>query len=246
MIKDMESSTFSLGHAPNTPLLQCLHIHKDYGAGHHVLEGAQLQVYKGDTVCVSGEAGCGKTTLVRLLFGLEVPGSGQVTLGGLNPASLNPKEVAAFRRQVSVVFQDLKLIMKSTAHANVALPLFLSGKRKHSIEEKVDRTLRQIGLRHKSSVPCSNLSLGEQQLVAVARATINDPVVLLADEPTAHLGEGDVPKVLALFGELRLRGTTLLMTTKDPRLPPLLSEARFMRLFSGRIVEDRFPHREDD
>lgn len=208
-----------------------------------MLHDAQLQVCKGDLVCISGEAGCGKTTLIRLLFGLEAPDSGQVTIGGVNPALMNPGAVSAFRRQVSAVFQDLRLMMKRTAGDNVGLPLSLSGKSRHVIEVMVDRTLRKIGLGHKGSVPCSRLSLGERQLLAVARATVNDPVVLLADEPTAHLDEAGLRSVLALLRELRLKGTTLIVTTKDPRLLSGLSEARVTRLIAGRIVEERTPHR---
>lgn len=239
--QQMESSIFNLGPDHRIPFLQCLHVLKGYGDGHRILHDVQLQVYKGDTVCVVGETGCGKTTLVRLLFGLDTPDSGQVTIDGVNPASMDHAAVVAFRRKVSVVFQDLKLMNKRNVHENVALPLILSQKEKHFIEERVDRSLRQVNLKHKSLCCCSGLSIGERQLLAVARATVNDPVLIFADEPTGHQDDSGVQMVASLLKELGLKGTTLFVTTKDSRLPPLLPSARLMALSSGRIVGESPP-----
>lgn len=232
----MEASINNPGPDHRIPFLQCLHVRKGYGAGHRILRDVQLRIHKGETVCVVGETGCGKTTLVNLLFGLDAPDSGQVTIDGANPASMDSRAVIAFRRKTSVVFQDLKLMTRRTVRDNVALPLILSGKGKRLIEERVDRSLRQVNLQHKSSCSCSELSIGERQLLAVARATVKDPVLLLADEPTGYQDDSGVRMVSALFRELRLRGTTLLVTTKDPRLLSLLPLAQLMAIASGRIA----------
>lgn len=237
----MEPSISNLGPDHGIPFLQCLHVRKGYGAGLHILRNLQLQVRRGETVCVVGGTGCGKTTLVKLLFGLDTPDSGQITIDGVNPASMDSLAVIAFRRRVGVVFQDLKLMTKRTLQDNLALPLVLSGMGKRFIEERVARSLRQVNLQHKSCSSCSGLSMGERQLLAVARATVNDPVLLLADEPTGYQDDSGVQVVSNLFKELRLKGATLLVTTKDPRLPPLLPSGRFLAFSDGRISEDGPP-----
>ncbi len=237
----MEPSIFNLGPDQRTPFLQCLHVRKGYDTANHIFRDLQLQIHKGEAVCVVGGTACGKTTLVKLLFGLDTPDSGQITIDGVNPASMDSGAAIVFRRKVSVVFQDLRLMTQRTLQDNVALPLVLSGKRKHIIEERVAWSLRQVNLQHKSCCSCSGLSIGERQLLAVARAIVNDPVLLLADEPTGYQDDSGVQMVSNLFKELRLKGTTLLVTTKDSRLPPLLPSGRILAFSNGRIAEDSPP-----
>lgn len=234
----MGPETFMSRHQHHTPFVQCLHINKRNGSGSHVFREAELQVHKGELVCITGPSGSGKTTLIKLLFGLESPDTGYISIGGRNPSRLKGKDIPIFRRQVGVIFQDLKLVMRKTVLDNVALPLAVSGKDRTLAEKKVRQVLRTLRLDSKSSTQCGSLSGHEQQLVAIARATVNDPLVLLADEPTAYLDETDSRQALALMSGLSMMGTTVIIATGDLGLPRGIPHGRTFTILNGKIAEN--------
>ncbi|NLI33316.1 MAG: ATP-binding cassette domain-containing protein [Deltaproteobacteria bacterium] len=219
------------------PFVQCLHVVKSGIKYADVLRDIELTVFKGEIVCILGASSSGKTALVKLLLGLESPDEGQVVVGGISPASLHSRDVALFRRQVGVVFQDLKLLMRKTVFENVSFPLVLAEKPREYVENKTRQSLRDLGLERKIYAKCFNLSRCEQQLVAVARATVHDPVFLLADEPAAHLEEDHALRVADHLNALNIRGTTVIILTRDAAFAGLMKHGRTLSLNQGRIME---------
>jgi len=200
------------------------------------LNNITLRIEKGEFVFLTGPSGAGKTTLLRLLYGALTPTQGQVLIDGQNISRMLPSQIPYLRRSVGVVFQDFKLLPNRTVLENVAITLEVLGWGRADIGKKVMHILKQLGMESKINLTPQRLSGGEQQRVALARALVNDPKILLADEPTGNLDDANKNQILNIFKEANVRGTTVLVATHDRRLIEN-SHKRLVTLSKGEIVE---------
>lgn len=218
-------------------MIQLHNVYLSYQRDATALHNLSLSIEKGSFVFLTGPSGAGKSTLLRLLYAGLKPTKGQVVFDGQNVTRMSPYQIALLRRQIGVVFQDFKLLSNRTVFENVAITLEVLGWSKNDIGKKVYHTLKQVGLEHKINSTPLRLSGGEQQRVAMARALVNDPRLLLADEPTGNLDDDNRQQVFALLRDANIRGTTVVVATHDRRL---LSEGtqRIIGLDKGKIVGD--------
>ena len=200
------------------------------------LNNITLRIEKGEFVFLTGPSGAGKTTLLRLLYGALTPTRGQVLIDGQNVSRMTPAQIPQLRRMVGVVFQDFKLLPTRTVFENVAITLEVLGWGRADIGKKVMHILKQMDMESKLNLTPQRLSGGEQQRVALARALVNDPKVLLADEPTGNLDDANKNQILNIFKEANIRGTTVVVATHDRRLIDN-SHKRLVTLSKGDIVE---------
>jgi len=200
------------------------------------LNNITLRIEKGEFVFLTGPSGAGKTTLLRLLYGALTPTRGQVLIDGQNVSRMTPSQIPHLRRMVGVVFQDFKLLPTRTVFENVAITLEVLGWGRADIGKKVMHILKQMGIESKINLTPQRLSGGEQQRVALARALVNDPKILLADEPTGNLDDANKNQILNIFKEANIRGTTVVVATHDRRLIEN-SHKRLVTLSKGDIVE---------
>lgn len=201
------------------------------------LSDISLKIEKSDFVFLTGVSGAGKSSLLKLLYGALKPTRGQVLIDGQNITRLSSSGIPHVRRKMGVVFQDFKLLPNRTVLENVALTLEVLGWGRKDIGKKVYHILKQVGLEHKINSTPLRLSGGEQQRVALARALVNDPKIVLADEPTGNLDEESKEQVLTLLKEANYRGSTVVIASHDRRLTDN-SHRRVIMLDKGRIVED--------
>jgi cell division transport system ATP-binding protein len=211
----------------------CLSYQRDVPALHNI----SFSISKGEFVLLTGPSGAGKSTLLRLFYAGLMPTKGQVVIEGQNVTRMNRTQIAHLRRNVGVVFQDFKLLPNRTVLENVAITLEVLGWGKKDIGKKVYHILKQLGLEHKINSTPLRLSGGEQQRVALARALVNDPKILLADEPTGNLDDSNKQQILSYFKEANIRGTTVIVATHDHRLLEN-SHRRIITLDKGQIAED--------
>jgi len=217
---------------------------KTYRQGDHevrALDGVSLEVEAGSFVSIMGPSGSGKSTMLQLLGGLDTPTTGEVRLDGRPISQMSDDEMTVFRRRrIGFVFQFFNLLPTLTAEENVALPLLLDGKRWRDVQEKVERQLEFVGLKHRIGNRATALSGGELQRVAVARALVTEPALLLADEPTGNLDTRTGSDILALIKEANERlGQTVVMVTHDPRAASYGD--RLITMKDGRILDDERP-----
>lgn len=221
----------------------------------HAVEEINLEIEKGDWVFFVGHSGAGKSTLIRLLHGNPQTAShgvnitGKVLLEGTDITHLPAGEVPYLRRKIGVIFQDFQLLAQKTAWENVAFALRVIGAPQHRIAREVPRALETVGLLHRAQARPNELSGGEQQRVAIARAIVNEPHLLLADEPTGNLDPETGAGISAVLERINAeRGTTVVMATHDHHLVDTL-QRRVVRLRDGRIISDEehgVYHPEDD
>lgn len=190
-------------------------VSKRYPNGREALLNVSLQIDAGEMVFLTGRSGAGKSSVLKLIALLERPTRGTVTVAGANTSKLDARAIPAFRRKVGVVFQDHKLLMDRPVFDNVALPLIVADTPLREIDKRVRAALDQVGLLGKERVLPSELSVGEQQRVGIARAVISKPPVLIADEPTGNLDHGLALEVMKLFRRFREVGTTIVIATHD-------------------------------
>ncbi|MDX1624321.1 MAG: cell division ATP-binding protein FtsE [Gemmatimonadota bacterium] len=214
------------------------HVSKEYPRTGFALEDVSFHLAKGEFLFVTGPSGAGKTTLVKLLTMEERPTSGRIRVSGYTSDTIKRREIPLLRRRLGVVFQDFRLIQSRTAHENVAFALEVTGASSERTTPRVMRTLAAVGLSDKADRLPSELSGGEQQRVAIARALVNDPFVLLADEPTGNLDPVIAREVLRVFKNINLRGMAVLFVTHDRTLLEEHSRSRVIELDQGRIVRD--------
>ena len=223
--------------ASGDPLIRLFHVSKSYAAGTFALRDVSVEVKKGELVFLTGPSGAGKTTLMKLLFAAERPSEGQILVLGRNVARIGERGIPRLRRRVGVVFQDFKLIPTRTAEENVAVALEVIGKSPREVRGKSFAMLKRVGLQHRRHHRPAALSGGEQQRVALARALVNDPAILLADEPTGNLDAALTIEIMDLVAAAAARGTTVLVASHDTALVKRYAR-RVLRLEGGRLVED--------
>jgi len=199
------------------------------------VSGATLEIGKGEFVFLTGPSGAGKTTLLRMMLRQELPTAGQLIVNGRNVGALPVSKIPDLRRSIGVVFQDFKLIQRKTALDNVAYVLNVAGVPRSEQRKRAYEALRSVGLNHKLSAYPTTLSGGEQQRVAIARAVVNEPTLLLADEPTGNLDPDLAVEIMRLFREINARGTTVLVATHDRDLIERM-QRRTVILEDGRVV----------
>lgn len=229
--------------APRSPVtggdaaVRTFHLSKTYLAGQYALHDVTLEVAKGEFVFLTGSSGAGKTTLLKSLFAAERPSEGQVLVLGRNVGRLGERAIPALRRRIGVVFQDFKLLARRTVEENVRVSLDVVGMPRREADAKVFQRLKQVGLQHRRYHLPLSLSGGEQQRVALARALVNDPEILLADEPTGNLDAELTLEVMDLIVGASLRGTTVIVATHDMSLVDRYAKRR-LQLEGGRVIED--------
>jgi len=217
-------------------VIRFAHVFKDYPKG-AALKNVSLHVAKGEFVFLTGHSGAGKSTILKLMQGALQPTSGQVRISGFNIAELGPAEIPRLRRRLGIVFQDFRLLDDRTAEENIAFALEVTGARADSIPARVMRVLTQVGLAAKAHAYPQELSGGEQQRVALARALVNDPAIVLADEPTGNLDERATRGVFQLIREINASGTCVVMATHDLDLVKQTTY-RTIELREGAVVFD--------
>jgi cell division transport system ATP-binding protein len=213
------------------------HVSKAYQAGSFALRDVSLEVAKGEFVFLTGPSGAGKTTLMRLVFAAERPSEGQLVVLGRNLARLRAAAVPALRRRIGVVFQDFKLLPRLTVEENVMLTLHVLGTPRRAARARAFAILKQLGLQHRRAARPLSLSGGEQQRVAIARALVNEPEILLADEPTGNLDPELKLEIMDLIASASTRGTTVLVASHELELVERYGR-RIVRLEEGRVRED--------
>jgi lipoprotein-releasing system ATP-binding protein len=217
-------------------MLKAVNIQKFYGKL-QVLKGVDLKIAKSEIVSIAGPSGSGKSTLLHILGTLDAPSAGEVIINGQVVNYLREKQVAAFRnKHIGFVFQFHHLLPEFSAIENVCIPGWMAGRKKKEVAEKAVELLETLGLKHRVENKPGSLSGGEQQRVAVARALINDPSIIFADEPTGNLDSGNARELHQLFFDLRNRmGQTFLIVTHNEELATMSD--RILHMKDGKIVE---------
>jgi len=218
-------------------VIKLFHVKKAYPGDAPVLDDITLRVEKGEFVWLTGPSGAGKSTLLKLLFCAELPSSGQIIIGGRNIGRIAQSAVPYLRRNIGVVFQDFKLLDNRTVLENVGYALEVLGASDWDIRDRSLKRLEQVGLKHKALSLPRRLSGGEQQRVAIARALVNEPTILLADEPTGNLDPGLTASILQLLFDANAHGTTVMVATHDRTLLTRYHK-RTITLDNGRLVSD--------
>jgi cell division transport system ATP-binding protein len=213
-------------------------VSKEYPRSGFALRNVSFQIDKGEFAFLTGHSGAGKSTILRLLMMAERPSQGEVRVSGFSSARLREREIPQLRRRLGVVFQDFRLLDGRTAEENVAFALEVTGAKRSHIAARVNRLLGMVGLAAKSRACPDELSGGEKQRVAIARALANDPLVLLADEPTGNLDEWSTRGIFQLFQEINASGMTVLMATHDLDLVRAHPQYRLLELGEGELVYD--------
>lgn len=218
-------------------MIQLIHVSKSYDR-RVALFDVTVEIEKGEFVLLMGPSGAGKSTLLRMLIGEERPDEGQIFVQGKNVSRLKQSEVPYLRRKIGTVFQDFRLLGKKSVFENVALPLIVQRSSEADIRRKVMDALRAVGVDHKKDQSPNSLSTGEQQRVCIARAIVNGPVVLLADEPTGNLDPERTAELIELFKLINARGTTVVVATHDPHVMKLVNR-RVMTLMQGVLMPEQ-------
>ena len=218
-------------------MIEASNLSKDYGRGIYALRDLSLTVGKGEFLFLTGPSGAGKSTLLRLLLREEVPSEGSLLVGGRSLSEMTPSQIQAYRRSVGFVFQDFRLIPRFTVFQNVAFVMRVLGVELETQQRKTFQILKWVGLQHRMNARPEELSGGEQQRVAIARALVNDPHLVLADEPTGNLDPDLALDIMNLFRDMNARGTTVLVATHDREMIRRTGH-RSITLERGRLVDN--------
>lgn len=221
-------------------MIQLYNVTKSYQRESAALKDLSVQIGKGEFVYVTGASGAGKTTFLRLLYCAERPTRGQILVDGQNISRINRYKIPYLRRKVGVVFQDYKLLNSRTVYENVAFALEAQGKKRYEVSKKVYHALKSVGLEHRLQRKPMELSGGEQQRIAIARALVVDPLILLADEPSGNLDHEVSMEIMELFRQANARGTTVLLATHDHSLYRRFPR-RVLTLDQGLLIKDHQP-----
>ncbi|EKT59572.1 cell division ATP-binding protein FtsE [Providencia burhodogranariea] len=211
------------------------HVSKAYRGGRQALQGVDFHLQPGEMAFLTGHSGAGKSTLLKLICGIERPSAGHILFNGHDISRLKNREIPFLRRQIGMIFQDHHLLFDRTVYDNVAMPLIISGASSEDIRRRVSAALDKVGLLDKAKNLPIQLSGGEQQRVGIARAVVNKPTMLLADEPTGNLDWELSEGIMRLFEEFNRVGVTVLMATHDVALIERRS-CRVLTLSEGRMI----------
>jgi cell division transport system ATP-binding protein len=217
-------------------VIEGAHLSKIYGRGVYALRDLSLTIDKGEFVFLTGPSGAGKSTLLRLLLREEAPTEGTLTVAGRDLVSLGPTQIQAYRRAVGFIFQDFRLIPRFTVFENVSFVMRVIGEPAATQQRKTFQVLKWVGLQHRLNAYPDELSGGEQQRIAIARALVNDPQLILADEPTGNLDPDLSLEIMNLFREVNARGTTVIVATHDRELIRRVGH-RALTLDHGHVAE---------
>ncbi|MBD3880801.1 cell division ATP-binding protein FtsE [Phormidium tenue FACHB-886] len=215
-------------------IIQLKQVTKLYDNGCCALSEVNLKIRQGDFLFITGPSGSGKSTLLKLLYGEEVATRGEIIVNGVNVSQLRGSQLAKLRRQIGIVFQDYKLIPRRTVSENVAFVLWAQGFTRKEIHRRLMPALKMVGLQHKANCFPDELSGGEQQRVSIARAVVNTPPILLADEPTGNLDPDNSWQVIKILRKLNSLGITVIVTTHDEQLVRL-SNHSVVQVRNGRL-----------
>jgi cell division transport system ATP-binding protein len=218
-------------------MIEFTNVTKSYSVGTKALKGVSMQIEDGEFVFLVGPSGSGKSTIIRLITGELKPSSGHVHVNGYSLAKLRRGEAPYLRRTVGVVFQDFRLISNKTVYDNVAFAMRVIGAKEREIRERVPYVLNLVGLENKSRRHPGELSGGEQQRLAIARALVNNPSTIIADEPTGNLDPARSYEIMALLQEINRLGTTMLVVTHEMDLVQRFNN-RVIMINDGLVVSD--------
>src|SRR5450755_3421317 len=218
-------------------MVRFTHVFKEFPRTGMALRDVSFHVARGEFVFLTGPSGAGKSTVLKLVFLEERPTRGEVKVSGASSVTIRGRDVPKLRRKMGVVFQDFRLLEDRTVEANIAFALEVTGAAPATIGPKVSRLLGQVGLASKATAMPRELSGGEQQRVAIARALSNDPVLLIADEPTGNLDERATRGIFQLLRDINASGTAVILATHDLELI-LRAECRTIEMNHGAIVFD--------
>jgi len=215
-------------------MIEFIHVSKRYPGGTEALLGINLEISQGEMVFLTGHSGAGKSTLLRLISLIERPTRGSITVNGRDVSKLPQRSIPYYRRKLGVIFQDHRLLPDRSIFENVALPLQISGTDRRIIGKRTRAALDKVGLLHKEKAMPDMLSSGQQQRVGIARAVVNRPAILLADEPTGNLDPELSEEIMQLFVDFNRVGVTLLIASHDQHLISHFGQ-RIIELESGQI-----------
>ncbi|HAU31663.1 MAG TPA: cell division ATP-binding protein FtsE [Desulfotomaculum sp.] len=218
-------------------MVRFYNVTKIYKNNSVALNNVTLHIKKGEFIFLVGPSGAGKTTLTRLIFREDLPTRGQIVFNGKNVVRLRPGEIPFHRRKIGMVFQDFRLLPQRTIYDNVAFALQVTGASNHWIKKLAPEALKVVGLEGKAKMYPEQLSGGEQQRACIARAIVNNPLLLIADEPTGNLDPGTSRELMKLFQEINGRGTTIIMATHAWDIVDSMKK-RVVALSGGKVVRD--------
>jgi cell division transport system ATP-binding protein len=216
-------------------MIQMLHVFKSFAAHALALEDITFRVEAGEFAVLTGPSGAGKTTLLRLLYAAERPDRGNIIVNRRNVTRLARRRIPEFRRSIGIVFQDFKLLPTKTAFENVAFAQRVLAVPDREVRRRVANVLKRVGISHRKDALPPQLSGGEQQRVALARALVNEPALILADEPTGNLDDVLAQEIMGLLYEVNAEGTTVFLATHDRHLVTS-APGRVMTLDQGRLL----------
>ncbi|WP_223065925.1 cell division ATP-binding protein FtsE [Paenibacillus caui] len=219
-------------------MIEMQDVWKTYPNGAHALQGISVKIDRNEFVYIVGPSGAGKSTFMKLIYREEVPTKGQISVSGFNIGKLKPRKIPYVRRNIGVIFQDFRLLPKLTAYENVAFALEVIEAPKKIIRKRVTEVLDLVGLKNKAGRLPAQLSGGEQQRVAIARAIVNNPTVIIADEPTGNLDPETSWEIMQLLDEINFRGTTIVMATHNKDIVNTMRK-RVIAIEQGTIVRDQ-------
>ena len=218
-------------------MIKLEHVSKSYSAGIPALNDVNLEIEDGEFVFIVGDSGSGKSTMIKLLLKELEPSAGTITINGKNLGRIRRRQIPKFRRNIGVVFQDFRLLKDRNVYENIAFAQKVIGESTRNIKKKVPTFLSMVGLAAKYRSYPKELSGGEQQRVAIARALINEPSILLADEPTGNLDNNNAWEIMKLLEEVNERGTTVIVVTHNMEIVKVMKK-RVITVQKGVIVSD--------
>ena len=218
-------------------MLRMTDVSKVYPGGNVALQDINVHIEPGEFVFVVGPSGAGKSTFIKMLFREVLPTTGSIFVNGVDILELTPKEIPYMRRQLGIIFQVYRLLPDRTVYENVAFAMQVIETPHRKIKRRVLNVLDLVGLRHRANAYPNELSGGEQQRIAIARAIVNDPLLVIADEPTGNLDPDTSWDIMEIFKEINATGTTIVMATHDKEVVDAMGK-RVIAIESGRIVRD--------
>ena len=218
-------------------MLRMENVSKVYPGGSVALQDVDIHIKPGEFVFVVGPSGAGKSTFIKMLFREVLPTTGSIFVNGVDILSLTPKEIPYMRRQLGIIFQDYRLLPDRTVYENVAFAMLVIETPHRKIKRRVLNVLDLVGLRHRANAYPNELSGGEQQRIAIARAIVNDPILVIADEPTGNLDPETSWDIMEIFKEINASGTTIVMATHDKEIVDAMGK-RVVAIEHGNIVRD--------